>query len=69
MVAKVFDPNLDQLLSAKTKTLKQKLEIQKQLMEGVEGAIELKLKAIIDQLLDAQTIQTPIYLIGLFREV
>ena len=69
MVAKVVDPNLDQLLSAKTKTLKQKLEIQKQLMEGVEGAIELKLKAIIDQLLDAQTIKTPIYLIGLFREV
>ena len=56
VVPKVVDQNLEVMLSVKTKTLKQKWDNQKCLTLGVEGAIELKLKADIDELLDNKPI-------------
>ena len=58
VVPKVVDLNLEEMLSVKTKTLKQKLDNQKCLTLGVEGAIELKLKAVIDELLDNKPIHS-----------
>ncbi len=46
-IAKVVDLNLDQLLSAKTKALKLKLDNQKRRTEQVEEEIEEKLITII----------------------